>query len=80
MAKWQLNEWGLDYFDLYLIHFPISLEFVDPSENTVPNWKGGADGQLHIGMYWQLYVPHRHLACNSERTYPRDLGGNGKAC
>jgi D-xylose reductase len=48
MAKWQLNEWGLDFFDLYLIHFPVSLEFVDPSENPLPNWKGGADKQLHI--------------------------------
>ena len=23
-----LNDWGLEYFDLYLIHFPVSLEFV----------------------------------------------------
>ncbi|KAI8078161.1 4-dihydromethyltrisporate dehydrogenase [Gilbertella persicaria] len=34
----QLKDWGLDYFDLYLIHFPIPLQYVDPSINYPPEW------------------------------------------
>lgn len=30
MAKEQNEAWGLGYIDLYLIHFPIALEYVDP--------------------------------------------------
>ncbi|KAK5624929.1 hypothetical protein RRF57_000645 [Xylaria bambusicola] len=28
MAKLELEAWGIGYFDLFLIHFPISLEFI----------------------------------------------------
>lgn len=28
MAKLELEAWGLDYLDLFLIHFPVSLEFI----------------------------------------------------
>jgi len=48
MAKYQLNLWGIDYFDLFLIHFPISLKYVEPSERYPPEWwngKGGVDLQ-----------------------------------
>ncbi|KAJ5662682.1 Aldo/keto reductase subgroup [Penicillium macrosclerotiorum] len=34
----QLSDWGLDYFDLYLIYFPISLKYVDSSESYPPGW------------------------------------------
>ncbi|KAG2214045.1 hypothetical protein INT46_004960 [Mucor plumbeus] len=34
----QLKDWGLEYFDLYLIHFPIPLQYVDPSVNYPPEW------------------------------------------
>jgi len=33
-----LTDLGLDYLDLYLIHFPISLEFVPFSERYPPEW------------------------------------------
>jgi len=38
MAKYQLGLWGIDYFDLYLIHFPISLKYVEPSHRYPPEW------------------------------------------
>jgi len=37
-AKFQLDLWGIDYFDLFLVHFPISLKYVDKSERYPPEW------------------------------------------
>ena len=34
----QLGDWGIDYFDLYYIHFPVSLQYVDPSVRYPPGW------------------------------------------
>jgi len=34
----QLGLWGIDYFDLFLVHFPISLQYVDPSHRYPPEW------------------------------------------
>ena len=28
-CKKSLEDWGLDYFDLYLVHFPVALKYVD---------------------------------------------------
>ncbi|KAJ7122997.1 Aldo keto reductase [Mycena epipterygia] len=47
LAKKQLGNWGLDYFDLFLVHFPIALKYVDPAERYPPGWFG-ADGQVHL--------------------------------
>jgi len=33
-----LDLWGLDYFDLVYIHFPIALEYVDPKVRYPPGW------------------------------------------
>jgi D-xylose reductase len=42
-VKKQLADWGLDYFDLYLIHFPVALEYVDPSVRYPPGWQYEGD-------------------------------------
>ena len=34
----QLKEWGLDYFDMYLIHFPIALEYVPIDKKWPPHY------------------------------------------
>ena len=44
--KHQLTLWGTDYFDLYLMHFPISIEYVDPKDKYPPEWQG-LDGKVH---------------------------------
>jgi len=38
MAKKQLADWGLDYFDMFLMHFPLALKYVDPDEHPTPCW------------------------------------------
>jgi len=39
-TKMQLELWGLEYFDLFLVHFPIALEYVDPNHRYPPEWWG----------------------------------------
>lgn len=36
MAKKQNEAWGLGYIDLYLIHFPCALEYIDPALRQYP--------------------------------------------
>lgn len=36
MAKAQNEAWGLGYIDLYLIHFPVSLKYIDPERRRYP--------------------------------------------
>ena len=38
ICKKQLADWGLDYFDLYIIHFPIAIKYVDPSVRYPPGF------------------------------------------
>jgi len=47
IAKMQLGLWGIDYFDLFLVHFPIALQYVDPSHRYPPEWFGD-DGKVHL--------------------------------
>ncbi|KAI9659441.1 MAG: NAD(P)H-dependent D-xylose reductase (XR) [Bathelium mastoideum] len=44
IAKKQLADWGVDYFDLYIVHFPIALEYVDPSVRYPPGWNDAKGG------------------------------------
>lgn len=46
IVRKQLADWGIDYFDLYLIHFPVALEYVDPSVRYPPGWH--YDGKSEI--------------------------------
>ncbi|KAI0031407.1 Aldo/keto reductase [Vararia minispora EC-137] len=39
-CKKQLADWGLEYFDLLHVHFPIALEYVDPAHRYPPAWWG----------------------------------------
>ncbi|KAK5137838.1 NAD(P)H-dependent D-xylose reductase (XR) [Meristemomyces frigidus] len=38
ICKKQLADWGIDYFDLYIIHFPVALKYVDPSVRYPPGF------------------------------------------
>ncbi|MCJ1253694.1 NAD(P)H-dependent D-xylose reductase (XR) [Lignoscripta atroalba] len=56
ICKKQLNDWGIDYFDLYIVHFPISLKYVDPSERYPPGFtydgKNVVPGNATIQETW----------------------------
>ncbi|CAI6334424.1 unnamed protein product [Periconia digitata] len=38
MMKKQNEAWGLGYIDLFLIHFPCALTYIDPEEKRYPGW------------------------------------------
>ncbi|KAI5785888.1 D-xylose reductase [Geopyxis carbonaria] len=38
ICRQQLEWWGLEYFDLFLIHFPVALEYVDPAKSYPSGW------------------------------------------
>ncbi|OLN97766.1 NAD(P)H-dependent pentose reductase [Colletotrichum chlorophyti] len=38
MAKKQNETWGLGYIDLFLIHFPVALKYIEPSVLEYPCW------------------------------------------
>jgi D-xylose reductase len=38
MARDDVERWGLDYLDLYLIHFPIAQRWIRPEELKYPTW------------------------------------------
>jgi D-xylose reductase len=48
ICRKQLADWGVDYFDLYIVHFPISLKYVDPSVRYPPGWTNEA-GKVELG-------------------------------
>ena len=81
LAKKQLGLWGIDYFDLFLVHFPISLEYVDPNHRYPPEWWGD-DKKVHLGMCLALEF-RPYIGDNNSRSQgplPGDLGRHGGAC
>lgn len=52
----QLQDWGIEYFDLYIVHFPISLKYVDPKDRYPPGFtydgKNVVPGNATIQETW----------------------------
>lgn len=38
ITRKQLADWGIDYFDLWVIHFPVALKYVAPETRYPPGW------------------------------------------
>ena len=56
ICKKQLADWGIDYFDLYIVHFPIALKYVDPKDRYPPGFtydgKNVVPGKASIQETW----------------------------
>jgi D-xylose reductase len=72
ILKKQLKDWGLDYFDLYIIHFPISLKYVDPSVRYPPGFFDEND-KLVLGKASLEETYHAMEACLDKGLF-RSLG------
>lgn len=48
IARKQLADWGIDYFDLYIVHFPVALKYVDPKVRYPPGWN--YDGKSEVQL------------------------------
>ncbi|OJD26506.1 hypothetical protein ACJ73_02118 [Blastomyces percursus] len=46
VVRKQLDDWCVDYFDLYIVHFPVALKYVDPDVRYPPGWF--SDGRSSI--------------------------------
>jgi D-xylose reductase len=49
IARKQLADWGIDYFDLFLIHFPVSLKYVSPEVRYPPGWEFDEKDGVQVG-------------------------------
>ncbi|KFG82646.1 NADPH-dependent D-xylose reductase [Metarhizium anisopliae] len=46
ICRRQLADWQVEYFDLFLIHFPVALEYVDPATRYPPGWFYDGQGEV----------------------------------
>jgi len=63
LPKKQLADWGIDYFDLFIVHFPVALKYVDPSERYPPGWAvdGKDDVQLSKASIQETWTAMENL-------------------
>lgn len=72
IVRKQLADWGLDYFDLFLIHFPIALKYVDPAEIYPPGWTGtGKEIQFSNASIQETWTAMESLV---EKKIARSIG------
>jgi len=48
ICKKQLADWGVDYFDLFYIHFPVALKYVDPKVRYPPGWTHDGKNDIQL--------------------------------
>ena len=58
LARYQLDLWGIEYFDLFHIHFPVALKYVDPSHRYPPEWFGDDGKTVELGVLVAVEVIH----------------------
>jgi len=73
ICKKQLADWGIDYFDIYYIHFPIALKYVDPKVRYPPGWAydGKSDYQLSNATIQETWTAMEGLV---EKKLTRSIG------
>lgn len=57
IVRQQLKWWGIDYFDVFYMHFPVALEYVDPDIRYPSGWRNLNDevsqGKTPIQETWK---------------------------
>jgi len=73
IAKKQLADWGIDYFDLYIVHFPVALKYVDPKVRYPPGWAfdGKDDVQLSNATIQETWTAMEKLV---EKGLAKSIG------
>ncbi|KAJ1931345.1 hypothetical protein FBU59_006741, partial [Linderina macrospora] len=66
-----LQDLGLDYVDLYLVHFPISLKFVPFEKRYPPEWTYEVNGQVVLDP-----VPFSETWAGMEEIYHAGMAKN----
>jgi len=72
IVKKQLADWGVDYFDLFYIHFPVALKYVDPSVRYPPGWE--YDGKEVIPIGAPIQETWTALEAVVEKKLARSIG------
>lgn len=70
LCKKQLADYGIQYFDLFLIHFPIALQYVDINERYPSGWT--ADGKKVV----QANIPLAQTWSAMEKLVDQGLAKN----
>ncbi|KAI1297103.1 NADP-dependent oxidoreductase domain-containing protein [Xylaria venustula] len=68
-----LSDWGLEYFDLYLIHFPGALKYVDPAVRYPPGWHYDGVSQI-VRSNTPTHVTWRALEAVVDKGLARSIG------
>jgi D-xylose reductase len=73
ICRKQLSDWGIEYFDLFYIHFPIALKYVDPQVRYPPGWAydGKSDVQLANAPIQETWTAMEALV---EKGLTRSIG------
>ncbi|KAL2060030.1 hypothetical protein VTL71DRAFT_9852 [Oculimacula yallundae] len=73
ICRKQLADWGIDYFDLYIVHFPVALKYVDPSVRYPPGWAfdGKDDYQLSNASIQETWTAMETVA---EKGLAKSIG------
>src|ERR1700761_2433454 len=76
----QLELWGLEYFDLFLVHFPVALAYVDPKHRYPPEWWGDDKKSVNLRMKQVSAFLRAMLICDiRENPIPGDVDCHGRA-
>ena len=76
----QLELWGIDYFDLFLVHFPIALAYVDPRHRYPPEWWGDDKKTVNLRAF-QFFFPFSKASdlCHKRIRLSRRHGARWKS-
>ena len=83
MAKKQNDAWGLGYIDLFLMHFPCALKYIDPAvrqypvSTSRPQTQNQATEKHHKLIPTGMVDGRRRHRLPRQRPNPRNLGSNG---